>query len=288
MNKLTKKLLRLAAIFIPLGILLIIVGIFTGAKRSVSVVNGKIVINEAHDYNYENYELTDINNIDVDVNNAKIIINESKNNNFGVSINLRSKVGDPTIKTDNKILQIQENSKFSLNFFSWDLSSVFDENSNEVIVYVPKGISLKDVTLNTSNGRIEITNLNADNIKADTSNGAIITDNVIINENTSLKSSNGQVELGGSFYNTTYVHTSNGKIIGDGIFKGKTTFKTSNGSISFNSNISRSEYNIVAETSNGTIRVNDSKVDDDFTENKGAANTIDFDTSNGGITIELK
>lgn len=288
MSKLTKKALRLAAIFIPLGILLIVVGVFTGAKRSVSVVNGKIVINESHDFNYENYELTNINSINVDIDNAKILINESRNDKFGVSINLRSKAGDPTIQTDNNLLQIQENSKFSLNFFSWDLGSVFDENSNEVIIYVPKGISLKDVTLNTSNGRIEITNLKADNVKVDTSNGAIITNNVIVNENTSLKSSNGQVEIGGSFNNTTYVHTSNGKIIGDGIFKGKTTFKTSNGAISFNSNMSRSEYNIVAETSNGSIKVNDSKVDDDFSENKGAANTIDFDTSNGGITIELK
>lgn len=289
MNRLTKKALRLAAIFIPLGILLIVVGIFTGAKRSVSIVNGKIIINEAHDYNYENYDLTDIKNINVDVNNAKITINESKNDKFGVDINLKSKVGNPTVKTDNNILQIEENSKFSLNFFSWDLGSVFDENSNEVNIYVPKGTSsLKDVTLNTSNGRIEITNLKAENVRADTSNGAITTNNVEITENTSLKTSNGQVQIGGTFYNTTYVHTSNGKIIGDGIYKGKTTFKTSNGAILFNSNISRSEYNIVAETSNGTIRVNDSKVDDDFKESKGAANTLDFDTSNGGITIELK
>ena len=288
MNKLTKNALRMAAIFIPIGILLIIVGVLTGAKNGVYIQSGKINLDGNKDYNYENYDITDIKNVSVDVSNAKIIIKESTNNNFGVDVNLSSISEDPTVSFDNNMIKIQKNSKFGLNIFSWDFGSLFDGTSNEVIIFVPKGTILNEVTLNTDNGRIEITNLNADTLKADTSNGAITTTNVVISNNTSLKTSNGEVDISGTFSNTTYAKSSNGKIIGDGLFNGKTTVKTSNGAISFKNNIKRSDCNITAETSNGSVRINDSKVGDDFKENNGASNSIDLDTSNGGISIEFK
>ncbi|SEW19476.1 DUF4097 family beta strand repeat-containing protein [[Clostridium] fimetarium] len=288
MNKLTKNALRMAAIFIPIGILLIIVGVFTGAKRGVYIESGRINLNGDKDYNNENYDITDIKNIIVDVSNAKIVIKESTTDKFGFDVNLTSIAEDPTVSFDNNMIKIEKNAKFGFNIFSWDFGSLFDGTSNEVIIFVPKGTILNEVTLNTDNGRIEITNLNADTLKADTSNGAITTTNVVISNNTSLKTSNGEVDISGTFSNTTYAKSSNGKIIGDGLFNGKTTVKTSNGAISFKNNIKRSDCNIAAETSNGSVRINDSKVGDEFKENNGANNSIDLDTSNGGITIELE
>jgi len=285
MNKLTKNAIRMAVIFIPIGVLLIIVGIFTGAKNGVYIQSGKINLDGNKDYNYENYDISNIKNISVDVSNAKILIKESTNDNFGVDINLTSISQDPTISFENNMIKIQKNSKFGLNIFSWDFGSLFDGNSNVVTIFIPKGSSLNDVTLNTNNGKIEIIDLNSNTVKADTSNGAITTNNVVIGSNTSLTTSNGQVDISGSFSDTTYVKTSNGKIIGDGTFSGKTTFKTSNSAISFSNKIKRNDCNIIADTSNGTIRINDTKVGDEFKENNGANNSIDLDTSNGGITI---
>ena len=288
MNKLTKNAIRMAVIFIPIGILLIIVGVFTGAKNGVYIQSGKINLDGNKDYNYENYDISNIKNISVDVSNAKILIKESTNDNFGVDINLTSISQDPTISFENNMIKIQKNSKFGLNIFAWDFGSLFDGNSNVVTIFIPKGSSLNDVTLNTNNGRIEISDLNANVLKADTSNGAITTDDVVISSNTSLTTSNGEVDISGTFSDTTYVKTSNGKIIGDGTFKGKTTVKTSNGSISFRNSIKRSDCNIITDTSNGSIRINDSKVGDDFKENNGASNSIDLDTSNGGISINFE
>jgi len=288
MNKLTKNAIRMAVIFIPIGILLIIVGVFTGAKNGVYIQSGKINLDGNKDYNYENYDISNIKNISVDVSNAKILIKESTNDNFGVDINLTSISQDPTISFENNMIKIQKNSKFGLNIFSWDFGSLFDGNSNVVTIFIPKGSSLNDVTLNTNNGKIEIIDLNSNTVKADTSNGAITTNNVVIGSNTSLTTSNGQVDISGSFSDTTYVKTSNGKIIGDGTFSGKTTFKTSNSAISFSNKIKRNDCNIIADTSNGTIRINDTKVGDEFKENNGANNSIDLDTSNGGVTIEFE
>ena len=288
MNKLTKNALRLAAIFIPIGFLLIIVGLFTGARRGVYIESGKIVLATNKDYNYENYDITDVKNIDISVSNAKVMIKESTTNYFGVDVNLTSSMEDPIVNVENNMIKIEKNGKFGFNIFSWDFGSLFDGSSNEIIIYVPKGSSLNDVTLNTDNGRIEIANLNANTLKADTSNGAISTEDVVVSNNTSLTTSNGQVDISGTFSNSTYVKTSNGKIIGDGTFKGKTTFKTSNGAISYKNSIKRNDCNIIADTSNGSIRINDSKVGDDFKENNGASNSIDLDTSNGGITIEFE
>ena len=288
MNKLTKNALRMAAIFIPLGFLLIIVGLFTGARRGVYIESGKIVLDANKDYNYENYDISDVKNISVDISNAKIVLKESTTNNFGVVVNLTSMAEDPTVSVENNTIKIEKNGKYGFNIFSWDFGSIFDGSSNEVVLYIPKGALLNEVTLNTNNGRIEISDLNANVLKADTSNGAITTDDVVISSNTSLTTSNGEVDISGTFSDTTYVKTSNGKIIGDGTFKGKTTVKTSNGSISFRNSIKRSDCNIITDTSNGSIRINDSKVGDDFKENNGASNSIDLDTSNGGISINFE
>lgn len=308
MNKLTKNALRIAAIMIPIGFLLILVGIFTGAKRGVTIESGKVCLNEQKSYSYENYELTGKSKIDIDVNNAKIIIEESENDRFGINVNLSSIGKDPTVQVDQDEIRVEDRSDFGFHLFTWDFGSIFDQdnNNNIVTIYVPKNASLEDVTLHTSNGRVEITGLSTKSLKADSSNGGITTEAVSVDGSTTLTTSNGEIDINGTFSGETNAKSSNGKIIGSGMYLGKTTFKTSNGSISgdgtfkgsttfhtsnssisIKNNISRSDCNIDAETSNGTVKINGSKVGDDFSENNGSGNSLNLDSSNGSINIEF-
>lgn len=290
MLRITKISLRLAAIFIPIGILFIIVGIFTGAKRNVNIgTNGKILIDQEQTFDYENDDITDVNNIKIDIHNAKILINQSNNDKFMVKVKLYSVSEDP-VNIQNGTLEIieDEGSKFGIHFFNWDFRSLFDGESNEVIIEVPRGISLDDVNLETSNGRIEIKNLTVNTLKADTSNGSITLEDVVTFDETALSTNNGPVNISGQFHESTYVKTSNGRIISNGTFNGKTTFKTSNGSITCDNNINRKDCDITADTSNGTIRIDEAKVGDDYKEDNNADNSIHLDTSNGGISLNFK
>lgn len=286
MRKLTKVSLHMAVILIPLGILLMIAGILTGARRGITILSdGRLVLNEAEQYHYENYDITGIKNIHLDFNNAKIVLQESSDSKFGVKINLPDSEQKPSVNISEDTLTIEDTS--SGFHILWLFGSIFSTN-NEVTVYVPKGTELKDISIDTSNGRIELINLNLESIKAETSNGAITGQNLNISDNASFKTSNGEINLSGSFHDTTNAVTKNGKIIGDGSFFGKTSFKTSNGTITMENDIKRSECNISAETSNGNIRVNGTGMGKNFQENNGASNSINLDTSNGSIAVDFK
>lgn len=288
MKRITKMAFQMAIILIPLGILLVIVGALTGANKNIHIgKNGKLLMNQDQTFHYEDDKITGIDSIKVKISNAKIIINQSNDDDFGVIVNLYSVSEDPTISTDNGILSVEKNEDFGINIMNWNFGAIFNGDSDEVIISIPKGIALDNISLNTNNGRIEINYITADTLKADTSNGAIELKNCSVNKDTSLTTNNGQISISGLFNDTIYAKTSNGKIIGDGTFEGKTTFKTSNGAISFKNNLQRSECNIYADTSNGSIKVNNSKVGDEYQENNGADNTLDLSTSNGGITITL-
>lgn len=288
MKKFTKFALKIAAIFIPIGILFIIVGTMIGAKHGVYINSDwKICLDESHAYSFENYDYTGVESISVDISNAKIIIEESSNDKFGIKADLSYVSDEPYEGVDNGILKFEKTAKHTFNMFSFNMA-MFDESSNTVIIYVPKNAKLEDVNLHTSNGRIEISNLNAKNLTVDSSNGGLVANDSYISDESTFTTSNGRIEIDGTYLEKTYAKTSNGKIIATGIYKGDTTLKTSNGSIEFENNISRNSSDIKADTSNGTIEINGKTVQDEFYENNKAENLIDAKTSNGSISIEFQ
>lgn len=288
MKKLTKISLRIAAVFIPLGIALMIIGGLMGAKRGVYINSDwKICLNESENYSFENYTYTGVDSISVNVSNANIIVEESSDNQFGIKAELSYLSDEPVVGVENGILKFEKTTKHSFNLFSFDFN-MFDDSSNTVIIYVPKNSSLDDISLYTSNGRIELNEIKAKTVVADTSNGSIVSSKLNITEESSFTTSNGRIEIDGIFLEKTYIKTSNGKIIANGTFKGNTNLKTSNGTITFTNSIRRDDCDIKADTSNGSITIDGSKVSsDDFYENNKSENAVDLKSSNGNITVEF-
>lgn len=120
-------------------------------------------------------------------------------------------------------------------------------------VYLPKQL-LNDLKVRTSNGAIEMENINLEGGKLETNNGAILIESV---QSTGL-----------------YCETSNGRItIEDSIIE-ELFAKTSNGSVRLDGTISK----VKCYTSNGGIR---------YTLNEARAGGLDFDTTNGPIEVRV-
>lgn len=120
-------------------------------------------------------------------------------------------------------------------------------------VYLPKQL-LNDLKVKTSNGSIEIENMNLDGAKLETNNGAINLERI---QSSGL-----------------YCETSNGRItIEDGDVD-ELYAKTSNGQVRVEGTMSK----VKCYTSNGSIR---------YTLHEAREGELDFDTTNGSIEVKL-
>ncbi len=118
-------------------------------------------------------------------------------------------------------------------------------------VYLPKQL-LNDLKVKTSNGSIEIENINLDGAKLETNNGPIKLEGV---ESTGLycETSNGRISIEDAMIDELYAKTSNGQVRLEGSMSKVKCF-TSNGSIRYTLNEAR-EGELYFETTNGSIEV---------------------------------
>lgn len=289
MKKGTKIWLLIAGVCVGLGLMLSVIGVLTGAKSGlVFDKNGLRVLQEER-YYFESERVKDIQKIKVNVYNAALEVLPSEDDTFRVVVDLFAEADEIDVRTEgDSISVVQEmrgwrglNFGF-LNFFR------YIGHEDKVTVYVPAGVSLEEVNMHTSNGSIDLDGrLTVNTLKLDTSNGAIRLADIRSRELTDLHTSNGRIECRGEFAGRTDIKTSNGKVVLSGIYQGSTRCKTSNGAIEADLDNARRSYNISAETSNGSIRVDGNKTKDDFSEDNRASNSIDFDTSNGSITLNF-
>lgn len=160
--------------------------------------------------------------------------------------------------------------------------------SVELTVYLPKEIAVES---KSSNGTIEIVGM--DNVKsAKTSNGSIVlTDSK--SDHAVLDTSNGRIEVN-RFIGGLDADTSNGKIIVKGDVTGDWRLETSNGSIEADVPANGS-YQYTFSTSNGKIHATNPPFTNRNNSNKkvegsvnGGQYKLDFRTSNGSITVEVR
>jgi len=287
MRKSTRIWMFIAAICIGAGIILSIIGIVAGASGGVFIANGKLNVSKKNAFHYESEYVKDIKNIEISVSNSAVEIIPSDNSQFKVEISLTQVYKDPEIEVENGRIYVNE--KDGHSWFTFNLFDFNHEENNYVKIYVPKGATLNNVDLGSSNGNITSdTDCKIQDMNCHTSNGRIELNGITCQNSTILKSSNGKIICNGNFYKDSQMTTSNGAIELTGTYEGKLRAKSSNGRIEFSTNKPESYYDVSAETSNGSIRLNGEKVGDSYRDKNNAANSIDLDTSNGSITMEFK
>lgn len=289
MKKGTKIGLLIAGICVGLGLMFTVIGVLAGAKSGVVFDSEGLHVLEDEPYSFESEKLKNIKNIKVSVYDAALEVLPSEDDTFRVVVNMWRTQNEPELRIEGDTISLVQEIK-GWSIFRFDFINLFRywSEDNKVTVYVPEDASVEEVNFKTSNGKILVNGaLTVDTLKLDTSNGTIEISDIKTVERADIHTSNGRVACAGTFAGRTDIKTSNGKVVLSGVYRGTTRCKTSNGAIEAELNNPRKDYNISAETSNGSIRVDGNKISDDFSEDNHAANDIDFDTSNGSVTLNF-
>ena len=293
MKKFSKIVCIIAGIMLGAGIILAFIGFALGAKSSVYLDfrNGIRLAPQNEPFVYENYELENISEIDIDVSNAKLEIQPSVNGKFGICINYNNYTETPSVSTDNNRISVYETSQIKIGIFNIvRILSIFS-SENTITLYVPVSDStvLTSFIFHTSNGTVMTdTPLKTESLDIKTSNGSINMSRLSVSKSTLLKTSNGAIICDGAFAGNTEFKTSNGRIEVSGTISDTFNLKTSNGSITIHADQPQSSYSLYADTSNGPIKINGDKVSDDYSSISSGKNNITAKTSNGSINFNFQ
>lgn len=168
-------------------------------------------------------------------------------------------------------------------WFDWVSISRYTECS----LYLPAGLSYS-IDASTSNGALSIQNLpNLNQVEMSSSNGRIIIETITVAGDLSLTTSNGKVELTDvTVVGDTNLSTSNGPIDIIGYVGDSLDAHTSNGEIECEIIGSALDYERDFNTSNGSVYVDNQKVNEG-NYNPSGAHSVSLSTSNGNIHLDF-
>lgn len=253
-----------------LALILLLVGIIG------SLFTMKTQYNQAETLKEKVVEKTDFTNIDIYTNNAEIIVLPTKDETAKIEL-----LGDPSryeLTSDVKDNTLKVNLKLKREkIFSFDLFS----SVQSLTVHIPQKV-YENIQVESNNGRIELGDLEGNEIEVLTDNGRIELTNIAANL-VKAKTNNGRIKM----------ENIGGEIVGESD-NGKISFitesldqpielQTDNGQIDVQSKNQPTNAVLDLKTDNGKVRV--------FGESNwgtvigNGENIIKLTTGNGNITI---
>lgn len=158
---------------------------------------------------------------------------------------------------------IEKDEKFSI--FNWN------NKTGKVKILIPNGV-ISAYYGDLSNGKINISNIDTEEIDIDTSNGDIKIENLNVNNNIEIETSNASINVNVLVAKNINFDSSNGEVILENVNGNEIKVDTSNGKIS----VSECRGNeIELDTSNSEIMAYECY-----------GKEVVLDTSNGDITLE--
>lgn len=283
-----------------IGIILLIIGMMGATITSFTAKDDLEKNLSSETFIYEKNEFTDI---DISVVNNPVIVLPSEDDKIKVVIVYESYETLTEEKTDNK-LSITVKSKWFESFFNgfsmFNLSDFLLERT--VYIYLPdlaydldiktsngivtvKDVSLRNGTLKSSNGSINISNSMFATLGAHTSNGTIDLSNVNA-QKADLEISNGRLKLNSINISELIGNSSNGQILGSKITSDSVHLVTSNGYIKISVIGTFDDYKLTTKTSNGKVKINGTTYGND-TYHKDKTPSVVVRTSNGNIDVNF-
>lgn len=276
--------LIVALALIATGAGIFFVGVICGGSKDVSLGAKGFKIGAGEDFHYESDKLDKIENINIDVSNLKVVVMPSDGDYYKVSCDAYNVYEKPQIEIKDGVLTVKQKEQF----FIFNFNFSFDFRPNIMTIYVPNNNDFKNITINSSNSAIRFEQaVNVDYVNIDTSNGAIYIEKMTCNERLNAKTSNGAIDCDGTFAGRVTLKSSNGSIDITGKYAKGVEAKSSNGRISAEIDGRSSDYDLDLDTSNGSIRIDGDKVDDNYRKNNGSDNEIILKSSNGSIELDF-
>ncbi len=288
---------------LKIGLALILIGI--GLVAIVSVTSGSEIFQngeEYYTYYEEEYAADTFSSFAFDFDNRRVYIYESTDDKIRLSYYLHEK--DESIFDDETVeMSLSITRKWYLNFslFNFTNTKYF-----EVYLYLPSslldysfdidtsngkiildGIGACDsINLETSNGEIEVNNIEARVINLKTSNGEIKMTDVTVETNLKGDSSNGRVTLNNISADKIEMKTSNGKVKAENIAANNVKLDSSNGEIFLSIQGEQNSYRIVLNTTNGHRILGDLRIESGII-NADKANSVELKSSNGDVEVQF-
>lgn len=266
----TQKIIKyLALAFAIFLIVTIISGIF-GALYALSGVLGlqkedKIIKDEMSMINVENSEVA---TLDIDVAFTNLIIKK------GDLLIAETNNKDINCKQNNQNLQIKEkqHSLFSGN------------NKGDLVVYIPEKLEFEKVKINAGAGKIQIENINTENLYLELGAGETIIEKLNVTDDCKIESGAGKVSILSGFIRNLNLDMGIGEFNVTSAITGNSKINAGIGNLELNIQGNKENYTIKADKGIGSIKIDGKEVADDVTYGE---NTIKIDGGIGKIKIDF-
>lgn len=289
--------------FVKIALALFLIGV--GIIAVVVAVSDENPFN-IDDAEYEKVELLysedEFNTLDFSFENRDFFVRESTDSQIKVEYYVSDRETVTVTENDN-VLEITHEVEWINQLFTW-FNFFQDNNYYDVYIYLPTTVdyslelntsngvldilnldNLDSLLFVSSNGRINLQNVEARLIHASTSNGRIDLSEVVVEESINLDTSNGRIYLDNVTAGTDIsADTSNGGIEATNIQAEDIELETSNGDIDVTLYGDKDDYKLIAGTSNGDIDYDGLGITGGVVNSSGIY-VLDVDTSNGDITI---
>lgn len=292
--------------FLKIALALFLIGI--GTIAVVSAVSDQDILFNISDTEFEKVELSydedDFSLFDLNFENRDFFIRESDSSQIKVVYYVSDRE-TITVSQESDELVINHEVEWLNQIFTW-FSFLSDSDYYDVYIYLPTNLNydfdldtsngildiinlsnINDLSFHSSNGRINLNNVDADKIDASTSNGRIDLTDVSTESELNLYTSNGRINLANVESTLEiYCDTSNGSIQATDVLATDVTLETSNGDIDIQLNGLKADYRVDASTTNGDIDYDGLEITNGVVNNSGIYE-LNLDTSNGDITISF-
>ncbi|MGN1311267.1 MAG: DUF4097 family beta strand repeat-containing protein [Clostridia bacterium] len=203
--------------------------------------------------------------------------------------NLDIKAGDNfTVETNNsKITFTNDNGSVKIKEENRNWLNNNNKESN-LIIYIPEDmIAIDETKIETGAGKINIENLNTQNLYLELGAGDVYIENLIVTKEAKIDGGVGKAELKSCEINNLKANLGMGEFVFNGILTGKNEIDSGVGAINIDLLDSAENYTINVSKGIGTVTLDGQKLEMDRVYGTGK-NYIDIDGGIGEIKIEFK
>lgn len=261
----TQKIIKYFAIALAV---LIIFSILSLISRVFISIGGIFDNNKS---SFEEYIVKDkINYLDISLSTVNIKIVE--NNKF-------------KIETNNKYIEYKiDNNKV---FINEKKHSIFKNDDNDLIIYIPSTITFDKVSLSNGAGYVDIETLNTKNLELNLGAGRVDVDNLNVLNNADIEGGAGSISIKDSKLYNLDLDMGIGNLTLESILYGDNNINAGIGSLDINIIGNIEDYKVKVDKGLGKVKLNGDVIDNDTYYGNGI-NRLDIDGGIGNIIINFK
>lgn len=276
----TSRHTHIAITMIALGILLALVGYFSGGKWSFEINDEGIQLPENNKLVNNSYELDDFTNLNIinPYGDVEIVTSDR----YALETNVIN-VDDVTYSMKDHTLTVETKSK-KKNRFQFGFTSF---RTPSIKIYVPADVKLKTVVLNSNFGDTTIHGLQYEELKLIEDFGDILLKDTT-GDKTEITQSFGDMKLQQFSSNGFAAESEHGDMNIDGTLNGQSTITSNFGDATLHLQNKKSELGYELQTDLGDLTVDDEDQNSKVSRSYNGDNQLKATISHGDLQLRLK